>query len=74
VEACADLGTFSMLDRAFENMSIDVSLMTREERLARLEELLQGATQYLPLLEQYENERAEKPDSEPNDPESRAGG
>ena len=30
--------------------------MTREERLARVEELLEGAKQYLPVLEQIEAE------------------
>jgi len=61
------------VDRRVIEGSIEhrVSLMTREERLARLEELLEGARQYLPVLEQYENERAEEPDGEPNDPKSR---
>jgi hypothetical protein len=44
------------VDRRVIEGSIEhrVALMTREERLARLEELLEGATQYLPLLEQAE--------------------
>jgi phage terminase small subunit len=48
------LGMF--VDRRVIEGSIEhrVALMTREERLARLEELLEGATQYLPLLEQAE--------------------
>jgi hypothetical protein len=41
------------------------------ERVARADQLLESATKYLPLLEQYENERAEEPDSEPSDQESR---
>jgi len=35
-----------------------VALMTREKRLARVEELLEGAKQYLPVLEQIEAEAA----------------
>ena len=48
------LGMF--VDRHVIEGSIEhrVSLMTREERLARAEELLEGATQYLPSLEQIE--------------------
>src|SRR5215813_7665030 len=48
------LGMF--VDRHVIEGSIEhrVALMTREERLARAEELLEGATQYLPSLEQIE--------------------
>ena len=50
------LGMF--VDRHVIEGSIEhrVALMTREERLARVEELLDGAKQYLPLLEQIESE------------------
>src|SRR5262249_30913258 len=48
-----------------------LSLMSPAERMTKAEELLQGAARYLPVLDQYENERAEEPDSEPNDLESR---
>src|SRR5215831_3590444 len=48
------LGMF--VDRHVIEGSIEhrVALMTREERLARVEELLEGAKQDLPLLEQIE--------------------
>ena len=50
------LGMF--VDRHVIEGSIEhrVALMTREERLARAEELLEGAKQYLPVLEQIEAE------------------
>ena len=52
------LGMF--VDRHVIEGSIEhrVALMTREERLARVEELLEGAKQYLPVLEQIEAEAA----------------
>jgi len=44
-----------------------LSAMTPAERLARANELLEGAAQYLPLLEQFETEQVDesKPDSIP---------
>jgi hypothetical protein len=33
-----------------------IALMSREERLARVEELLEGARRYLPVLERVEAE------------------
>jgi hypothetical protein len=50
------LGMF--VDRHVIEGSIEhrVALITREESLARVEELLEGAKQYLPLLEQIETE------------------
>jgi phage terminase small subunit len=44
-----------------------VALMSPAERVARADQLLESAAKYLPLLEQHENERAEEPESEPND-------
>jgi hypothetical protein len=36
-----------------------IALMSREERLARADQLLESAVKYLPVLEQHEKERAE---------------
>jgi hypothetical protein len=41
-----------------------LSLMSPAERLARAEELLQGAVRYLPFLEAQESEQADRLESE----------
>jgi hypothetical protein len=63
------------VDRRVIEGSIEhrVSLMTRKERLARLEELLEGATQHLPLLEQVEAEADAAHDGEASEAPSTEG-
>lgn len=54
------LGMFA--DRHFVAGSIEaeVMAMTPEERVARAQEIMEGARKYLPLLDEYERKQAEK--------------
>jgi hypothetical protein len=56
-------------ERLDVNTHIDLvarlSAMTPAERLARANQLLEGAAQYLPLLEHVESEQAEESDDDP---------
>jgi phage terminase small subunit len=61
------LGMFTNRHVIEGSMEHRVALMTPAERVARADQLLASAAKYLPLLEQHENERAEEPESEPND-------